>query len=138
MDFSQFRDFQPEKSDEELQLEAIAQNIGSHTYNYKDGVGEDPSQDHIGPTAQELQQVPGLEAAVKENPETGLLEVDTQFIALASIGLLAALARKVLNIPLQGEEENAAEQPNYELDVKFPEYGSAATNSTTATETTTA
>ena len=132
MDFSQFRDFQPEKSDEELQLEAIAQNIGSHTYNYKDGVGEDTNQDHIGPTAQELQQVPGLESAVKQNPETGLLEVDTQFVALATLGLVAALARKVLNIPLNAQGEENAE-PNYELDVKFPEYSGATNPATEAT-----
>lgn len=89
--------------DEMSQLMDIASKIGSYRWSYKEDFANAPdNEEHIGIVAQQLLQVPGLEAAVSEDPETGVLKVDTQYVALAALGLVAALARYV---GLQGENK---------------------------------
>lgn len=84
--------------DEMLQLKDIADKIGSYRWNYKEDFSKAPdNNEHIGIVAQQLLQVPGLEAAVSQDPETGVLTVDTQYVALAALGLVSALARFILN-----------------------------------------
>lgn len=133
--------------DEMSQLYDIANKIGSYRWNYKEDFSEAPdNNEHLGIVAQQLLQVPGLEAAVSEDPNTGVLKVDTQYVALAALGLIAALTRYVLNIngTPTGEQTNGTtntELPNTVSDTEatgsLPEEfaGTETTNEEAAPET---
>ena len=82
----------PEQVSEELmQLKELAENVGSYKWIY-DG----DNKEHDGIVTQDLLKVSGLKDAVKIDEETGLQTVDTNFLSLAAIGYIAALARLVL------------------------------------------
>lgn len=106
-------------ADEMAQLIAIAKNIGSYRWNYQEDFMKAPdNKEHIGIVAQQLLQVPGLEAAVSQD-ENGTLVVDTNYLALAAMGLVAALTRLVLDnngVDYNGtaNQELPAELPNSE------------------------
>lgn len=87
-------------SDENTQLDLIKDNIGSYLWQYKpDFVNEYGVDDkeHLGIVAQELLKVPGLDSAVVQD-ENGVYKVKTDYIALATLGLVAALTRKVAQL----------------------------------------
>ena len=93
--------------DEMLQLNEIADKFGCYRWDSKDDFADTPgpdTQDHIGPVAQQLLKIPGLAGAVIQ-AEDGTLAVNTNYAALAALGLVAALARLVLN---KGEGINNA------------------------------
>jgi len=77
-------------------LAEVAQMINNYTYHYKPGTGEDPSVEYSGPMAQELLQVDGYRSTVFEDPQTGLLEVDTGRLALVNAGMIADLSKRLL------------------------------------------
>ncbi len=87
-------------NDTELQqLTDIARHIGSFQWQYD---GDDKL--HDGPIAQALLQCPGLKDAVHMN-EDGTLYIDTNFVALATLGYVAALCRKISGIELEPPAE---------------------------------
>lgn len=97
-------------ADENTQLELIKNNIGSYLWQYKpefsDEYGVDDNE-HIGILAQELLKVPGLDSAVVRD-SNGIYKVKTDYVALATLGLVAALTRKVA--ALEEEIENGADK----------------------------
>lgn len=93
-----------EQLDTELaQLADIAKHIGSFEWKY-DG----DTKLHDGPIAQALLLCPGLKDAVHKN-EDGTLYIDTNFIALATLGYVAAICRRVSGIKLEPIEQTLAE-----------------------------
>ena len=97
-------------------LAEVAEEINNYTYHYKPGVGEDPGIEYSGPMAQELLQVDGYRSTVIENPETGLLEVDTDRLAMVNAGMIADLAKRLMLIEslieqvMQGFQEMPEQQ----------------------------
>lgn len=84
--------------DEMSQLREIADKLGSYRWTYKDDFAANKGIDtneHFGPVAQQLLEIPGLSGAVMQGPD-GTLQVNTNYAALAALGLVAALARIVL------------------------------------------
>ena len=95
---------QKEQLDTELaQLADIAKHIGSFEWKY-DG----DNRLHDGPIAQALLLCPALKDAVHKN-EDGTLYIDTNFIALATLGYVAAICRQVSGIKLEPIEQTLAE-----------------------------
>lgn len=88
---------------EMAQLVDIAKHIGSFEWKYD---GDDKL--HDGPIAQALLLCPGLKDAVHKNAD-GTLYIDTNFIALATLGYVAAICRKVSGIQLEPVEKTLAE-----------------------------
>lgn len=84
-------------SDETTQLDLIKDNIGSYLWQYKPDFSAEygvDDKEHLGIVAQELLKVPGLDSAVVQD-ENGVYKVKTDYVALATLGLVAALTRKV-------------------------------------------
>lgn len=77
------------------QLTDIARHVGSFQWQY-DG----DNKLHDGPIAQALLLCPGLKDAVHKD-ENGILNIDTNFVALATLGYVAALCRKISGIELE-------------------------------------
>lgn len=98
------------------QLQDIADKIGSYYWSYKEDFainnGVD-TKDHIGPIAQQLLSIPGLESAVIQD-EDGTLKIDTQYLSLATFSMLAALAR-FIGIKGDNEDGNIREELVTEL-----------------------
>ena len=116
---------QIDTEDEMTQLQNVANNIGSYLYEYKPEAQEQygtDNQEHLGIIAQDLLKVPGLASAVHKD-EYGNYVVDAQKVALAALGLVAALARKVLDIKLS---EDYADDTGSNMDETVP-----ATDTTT-------
>lgn len=91
--------------------------------------GPESNGDQLGFVTQALLKVPGLASAVTLD-ENGVQTFDSRFVAAAALSLIAALARKVLNIDLS---ENYANDIGNELGaVSKQENGSTATNPATA------
>jgi hypothetical protein len=81
-------------------LGAYADNIRNYVYNYKPEAAEidpriDPNQEHIGPMAQDIEQV--NPACVNETPE-GVKTVDTARLAMMNAGAIGDLAREMQEI----------------------------------------
>lgn len=79
------------------QLVDLSRYIGSFQWQYND-----PNMDqnlHDGPIAQELLKVPGLAGAVNE--VNGVKTIDIKYVAMATLGYVAALARLVTGVPLE-------------------------------------
>jgi hypothetical protein len=79
-------------------LDAYADHILNYKYTYNDEAKKvDPSIDtsveHIGPMAQDIEQV--NPAAVHEDPKSGYKTVDTGRLALMNAGAIAELARQI-------------------------------------------
>lgn len=98
-----------QKQFELKQLQEVADKIGHFMWSYKtdfaDKTGVD-TKDHVGPIAQELLSIPGLESAVIQT-EDGTLAIDTNYLSLATFSLLAALARL---IGVKGDTDDTTEQ----------------------------
>lgn len=78
-------------------LGAYADHIRNYVYNYKPGAEQidprnDPNVEHIGPMAQDIEQV--NPACVHEN-EQGIKSVDTGRLAMMNAGAIADLARQM-------------------------------------------
>ena len=81
-------------------LGAYADNIKNYVYNYKPEATQvdpniDPNQEHIGPMAQDIEQV--NPACVKETPE-GVKTVDTSRLAMMNAGAIGDLAREIQDL----------------------------------------
>lgn len=88
----------PDKDDV---LEAYADHIRNYRYNYNDEAkkvdpGIDTSVEHIGPMAQDIEQV--NPAAVNADPKTGYKTVDVGRLALMNAGAIAELARRLREV----------------------------------------
>lgn len=73
-------------------LGSVIKNIGGHAYRYKQGRGQDPTKDHYGPMAQEIEKTPLKDAVV--NTPNGKM-VNTSRLALGNTSLIAELGKKV-------------------------------------------
>lgn len=83
------------------QLIELARNVGSYTYVYNEDAPDNVKPGlHDGIVAQDLLKVDGLRSAVHNNinPETGeeYLSVDSNHVALATLGYVAALVRMLI------------------------------------------
>lgn len=116
MDISYFDNYKEEapsadiaQAEEMDKLVAVAKYIPllEWAYDPTKGGPDDNGATHIGFITQALKKVPGLDSAVSTDPETGIESFDSRYIAAASLSLVAALARKVLNIRL---EENYSDE----------------------------
>lgn len=94
--------------------------------------GPESNGDQLGFVTQALLKVPGLASAVTLD-ENGVQTFDSRFVAAAALSLVAALARKVLNIDLS---ENYANDVGNELGSVSKQENNIGT-ATTATDTTT-
>lgn len=74
-------------------------------YDPSKGGPDDNGATHLGFITQALKKVPGLASAVSKDVN-GVETFDSGMVAAAALSLVAALARKVLNIKL---EDNYAE-----------------------------
>lgn len=103
-----------QKQFELKQLQEVADKIGHFMWSYKtdfaDKTGVD-TKDHVGPIAQELLGIPGLESAVIQT-EDGTLAIDTNYLSLATFSLLAALARL---IGVKGEDDTTEQSMAYSV-----------------------
>lgn len=70
--------------------------------------GPESNGDQLGFVTQALLKVPGLASAVSVD-ENGVQTFDSRFVAAAALSLVAALARKVLDIKLSEEYANDTE-----------------------------
>lgn len=88
-------------------LKDLAANVGQYEYNYTQEANEDPTlpgvddKDHLGIMAQDLLKIPGLASCVNSqldgnNQET--YTIDTNKLALAAMGYVAALSKIVLDM----------------------------------------
>lgn len=81
-------------------LGAYADNIKNYVYNYKPEATQidsniDPNQEHIGPMAQDIEQV--NPACIKETPE-GVKTVDTGRLSMMNAGAIGDLAREIQDL----------------------------------------
>lgn len=90
------------------QLYDIAKHIGSFEWQYD---GDDKL--HDGPIAQALLLCPGLKDAVSQR-EDGVLQIDHGFVALATLGYVAALTRILTGIQLEHPTETIAQAEEVE------------------------
>jgi hypothetical protein len=93
----------PEQMDSEIQyLIELAKNVGNYLYEYKDEYKGEPGANdklNLGIMAQQIAKVPGLNAAVVQNPNgDGTLAVDANRLALTTIGYVATLAKLILEM----------------------------------------
>lgn len=119
-----------QKIDEYAQLKEIADKIGSYRWQYKDDFAAEKGIDtneHIGIAAQDLLNVKGLDSAVF-NDEDGTLKVNTDYLALANLGLIAALARIVLG-------DNNEQYNEKELPAELQTGAETGTNTAATTDT---
>lgn len=88
----------PVQQDSELEmLKELASNIGLYNYEYKPEFQQEEGandQENIGIMAQDLLKIPGLASCVITNPD-GSLAVNGSRLALAALGYIAALARRL-------------------------------------------
>lgn len=129
-----------QKMDEYAQLKEIADKIGSYRWQYKDDFAAEKGIDtneHIGIAAQDLLNVKGLDSAVF-NDEDGTLKVNTDYLALANLGLIAALARIVLSVLGDNNEQyNEKELPaEFQAGTKTGTDTTASTDAAIGTEQT--
>ena len=114
MDLSFFDNVQDEvppadvaQAEELDKLAAVAKYVPLLEWIYDPNKGgpDDNGATHLGFVTQSLAKVPGLASAVSTD-ENGVEQFDSRMVAAAALSLVAALARKVLNIRL---EDNYAE-----------------------------
>jgi hypothetical protein len=75
-------------------LKAVTDKVGPITFKYKPGLGQDPSVDRVGVTAQSLEKTP-LAGAVSEDPATGLKKVDVGQLTAGNTAMISELSKKV-------------------------------------------
>ena len=102
-------------------LVEVAQNIPLLDWRYN-GVDVPDTGEKIGIITQSLQHVPGL-ASMVNTDENGVQSYDAALLAGAALGLVAELARVVLNVKLR---EDYADDTGSNMDEELP-----ATDTTT-------
>lgn len=109
MDLAYFDNVQDEvpsadiaQAEEMDKLVAVAKYVPLLEWAYDPSKGgpDDNGATHIGFVTQALKKVPGLDSAVSVD-ENGTETFDSRYVAAAALSLVAALARKVLNIQLE-------------------------------------
>lgn len=106
--------------DEIMQLNEVADKLGSYRWSYKDDFAGEKgvdTEEHFGPVAQQLLEIPGLAGAVIQD-EDGTLKVNTDYAALAALGLVAALARVVLG--KNGKNGDGTTEDSTESNAELP------------------
>ena len=104
-------------------LVSVAQYIPCLHWEYDPTKGGPESNgDQLGFVTQALKKVPGLASAVSVD-ENGVETFDSRFVAAAALSLVAALARKVLDIKLS---EDYADDTGSNISEELP-----ATDTTT-------
>ena len=98
--------FNDEDDYDESVLQDYADNIRNYVYEYKPEAAKvdpriDPSEEHIGPMAQDIEKV--NPACVKETPE-GVKAVDTSRLAMMNAGAIADLAREMTELKTMFQE----------------------------------
>ena len=129
MDFSFIDSFQEEtpptateaQTDGYRKLIEVAQNIPLLDWRYN-GVDVPDTGEKIGIITQSLKHVPGL-ASMVNTDENGVQSYDAALLAGAALGLVAELARVVLNVKLR---EDYADDTGSNMDETVP-----ATDTTT-------
>ena len=81
-------------------LDKYAQHLHNYLYTYKESAKQvdpsiDPSEKHIGPMAQDIEQV--APDCVKETDQ-GVKVVDGNRLALVNAGVIGDLARRLLHL----------------------------------------
>ena len=105
-------------------LVSVAQYVPCLHWEYDPTKGGPESNgDQLGFVTQALKKVPGLASAVSVD-ENGVETFDSRFVAAAALSLVAALARKVLDIKLS---EDYADDTGSNISEELP-----ATDTTTA------
>lgn len=94
--------------------------------------GPESNGDQLGFVTQALQKVPGLASAVTLD-ENGVQTFDSRFVAAAALSLVAALARKVLNIDLSENYANDVGNELGSVGKQEDDTGTATTATNTAT-----
>lgn len=87
-------------------LDSLAEHLRGapgYRYRYKEGVGEDPSVEHAGPMAQDLERGPFGRALVKKGPD-GLRRVDTSRLSLVNHAALAGMRSELDALKAQLEK----------------------------------
>lgn len=111
MDLSYFDNVQDEvpaadvaQAEELEKLAAVAKYVPllEWVYDPSKGGPNDNGATHLGFVTQALKKVPGLASAVSTD-DNGNEQFDSRLVAAAALSLVAALARKVLNIQLDEE-----------------------------------
>lgn len=98
-------------------LVSVAQYIPCLHWEYDPTKGGPESNgDQLGFVTQALKKVPGLASAVSVD-ENGVETFDSRFVAAAALSLVAALARKVLDIKLS---EDYADDTGSNMDETIP------------------
>lgn len=93
-----------DKDFELAQLQAIADLVGDYEWQYTGKVANTEGTDtHSGPTAQQIESIPGYENCVEEID--GVKQVNVSYLALAMMGTLAALTRRIIKSDYIDEEE---------------------------------
>lgn len=119
---------QEEINQETEYLKQLASNVGNYLYEYKDEFKSDPGANqslNLGIMAQQINKVPGLNAAVEVGPDGGL-QVDGSRLALSTLGYVATLAKLVLQ--MRGIE---IDRSNEEMANEFQDSGRTNTGTTT-------
>ncbi len=99
-------------------LVSVAQYVPCLHWEYDPTKGGPESNgDQLGFVTQALKKVPGLASAVSVD-EKGVETFDSRFVAAAALSLVAALARKVLDIRLS--EDYAEDDTRTNLDETVP------------------
>ena len=130
MDFSFIDSYQEEtppdaitaQNSEMNDLVSVAQYIPCLHWEYDPTKGGPESNgDQLGFITQSLRKVPGLASAVSVD-ENGVETFDSRFVAAAALSLVAALARKVLDIQLSKDyaEENVKDDTGSNMDETIP------------------
>lgn len=82
----------------ESPLDNFSNRVAGYLYTYKDGMeditGEDPDKMHYGPMAQEIAETP-LQDAIIQDPNSGLMKVDTSRLALGTSSLVAEAGDRI-------------------------------------------
>lgn len=134
MDFSFIDSYQEEtppdattaQNNEMNDLVSVAQYIPCLHWEYDPTKGGPESNgDQLGFVTQALKKVPGLASAVSVD-ENGVETFDSRFVAAAALSLVAALARKVLDIKLS---EDYADDTRTNISEELPTADAATAGS---------
>jgi len=85
---------EPVTRDKWPELQAFADAVNNGTWNYKATAPVGDDEEHSGPMAQELEEVPAFASCVHDTPQGKI--VDTEAAVLPLIGIVADLTKKSL------------------------------------------